>query len=253
MDRRNFLKAGAATGLTAAAAAPAAQATPLAALPKPGRVPDMDEYVAKVDAGLARIDAWSITADKPGFAGDRAATDALARTALQSLFVTGMLGDLPPEQQADPRMQDCVWGTAPRLGEAMDRMEQFLATRTEDDLARVQAALRDPAGMAERVADALDEQAELSGVSEWRRQQLRGTLMQAAWRLTNQPPALVIDEYRDKLRRVSASGVEVDAVRHHFGARLGERLFWDRAASAGGVVSIADVTDPPRNEHERLV
>jgi hypothetical protein len=118
MERRKFVAAFATTA-AGLAANPLGAAPPMPAevplLPPP---PDMEEYLTRVDQGLARIGNWSPTAGVTSFHGDRAATDALARTSLQAVFLTGMLGDLPipspPTFSPDGR-----WGYVARDGDSV--------------------------------------------------------------------------------------------------------------------------------------
>ncbi len=252
MDRRAFLGVGAASGL-ALTAPPPGSTPPAPAIPRPGPVDDMDAYLARVDGGMDRIARWSVTADHPAFTGDRAATDTLARSSIQTLYLTGMLGDLPIAQQQHAGMQERLWANLPLMDDALERMYDFLASRTDTDLARVQAALRGPDRVAERIADALDEQAALAGVSEWRRRQVRDTIGLAAWRLAHQPPALIVDEYQDKLARVDASDIAAEARTRWLASMVGERLFWVRAGAAGGVVGTGAIADSARSTRDRRI
>ncbi len=43
-------------------------------------MPDMDPYLARIDAGMAHIGRTSITAQYPNWRGDRDSADALFRT-----------------------------------------------------------------------------------------------------------------------------------------------------------------------------
>lgn len=252
MDRRAFLQATSMSSLTLAHVGARAEAPPVPPVPRPGRVDDMDAYLARVDAGLERIGRWSVTADFPAFSGDREAADTLAGSALQTLFITGMLGDLPEDQQQHPGMQERVWAALPRMDDACDRMHAFLSSKTADELSRVQAALRGPDGIAKRVIDALDVEAERTGVSAWRRQQLRDIASAAAWRLANQPPSLVIDEYREKIERVDASDIAAEARRRWLASRVGEELFWSRA-DAGSHVTTAALANSAQSRRERRI
>ena len=51
----------------------------------------MDDYLVQVDAGLARIDDWSVKSAVPDFTGDSAEIDELGRKSLKSLFLTECL------------------------------------------------------------------------------------------------------------------------------------------------------------------
>ncbi len=225
MQRRKFLAAFATTtaGLAATplGAAPPMPAEPVL-LPPP---PDMEEYLTRVDRGLERIEKWSLTAGATKLDGDRAATDALARTSLQALFLTGMLGDLPMPSQLHPGMQDRIWRAMPLFDQATDGMTAFLESRTDEDLARVQSALRTP-GTAQRVIDSLDAEAGRTDVSAPRRAQLRQLLQHVTWRLAHQPPSLLVSEYLDKVEKVADTDVESEARQRQLAARVGEELFW---------------------------
>ena len=225
MNRREFLVTGAGSAIAAAGigvpAAAAAGTLPIAA-------PDMTAYLARVDAGLERIGRWSPTAEFPRWAGDRPAADALARDALQALFLTGMFGDLPRESQLHAGMQDRLYANLGMLDRAYDGMTAYLRSRTPADLARAQAALRQPSsGSAVRMS--LDAEAAVLGVSEARRAQTRSLFEHAEWRLRTQPPALVVGEYLDKVERLTADDVASEAREREVAARVGEELFWRSA------------------------
>jgi hypothetical protein len=225
MERRDFLAAFAATAASVAAK-PVDVEPPLPEEIQPlTPPPDMDAYLARVDSGLVRIEKWSPTEHAASFTGDRVATDTLARASLQSLFLTGMLGDLPIPSQLHPGMQDRVWRAMPLFDQATDGMSTFLKSRTDNDLARVHDALRS-ASVRERIAAELDSEAMKTGVSAPRRAQLQQLVHHVAWRLAEQPPALIIDEYVDKVEKVAESDVESAARQRQLAARVGEEAFW---------------------------
>ena len=225
MKRRNFVAAFATTA-AGLAAKPLGAAPPMPAeVPPLLPPPDMEEYLTRVDQGLARIGGWSPTAGVTSFHGDRAATDALARTSLQAVFLTGMLGDLPIPSQLHPGIQDRMWNAMPLFDEAADGMTAFIESRTEEDLGRVQSALRAP-GTIQRVIDSLDAEAGRTGVSAPRRAQLREMLQHVTWRLAHQPPSLLVSEYMDKIEKVADTDVETEARQRHLAARIGEEVFW---------------------------
>jgi hypothetical protein len=122
-------------------------------------------------------------------------------------------------------MQDRMRRAIPLFDQATDGMTAFLESRTEEDLARVQSALRRP-GTAQRVIDSLDAEAGHTGVSAPRRAQLRQLLQHITWRLAHQPPSLVVSEYLDKVEKVADTDVESEARQRHLAARIGEELFW---------------------------
>lgn len=230
MDRRDFIAVTATTSATLASLASSAHAGAppelVAAMAVPP-VADMDEYVARVDAGLSRIGLWSVTAELKEFPGDRKATDRLVQVSMQSLFMTGMLGDLPLPQQLDPRMQERVERALPLFDEAADGMTAFLKSRTEMDLHEASANLRRP-GVSDAIIDGLVLEAGRTGVSAPRRGQLREMLKQMSWRLAHQPPALVVDEYLEKVARAAESDLETESRQRAIAARVGEEFFWEQ-------------------------
>jgi hypothetical protein len=226
MDRRGFLKAGATSaGLLAASAyAPAMQL----AHPRMEESPaDLDAYLARIDAGMARIGRWSSV----NFLDTRPSTpmleryDALGRVAFQSLFITGMVGDLPIETQKLPAVQGRVDQSMPIMDQATESMYGFLRSRRQSDLALVQRALRDH-GAGLKIIEALDAEAQVVGLSEQRREQTRSIFANAEWRLRNQPPELIVSEYLDKVERLTPTDVRQEAASQDFAARLADAAFW---------------------------
>lgn len=229
MERRDFIKV---TATSAVAASATSVCIPALSAGQPAHtagsstspIPDMTEYTARFDAGMARIGEWSLTSEYPDFtAGDREATDSLARVALQALYVTGMLSDLPVEAQADPVFQSRIQAAVPTMDEAADRMTAFLQSRTEAELAHVHEVLRNT-DAGSRIARALDHEAGLCSVSDSRRVHFSRMLDEVQWRMSHQPPALLVDEYLDKTSRLLASNVDAEARKQWLNARVGPLL-----------------------------
>lgn len=238
MERRRFLNASAAgasvvmiLGGSAWATVPESRGdgaqTPF--------VPDMDPYLARMDSGLDSIANWSPSGAFPEFAGDRQGVDELGRKALKTLYVTAMFADLPESAQRHPGVQERVLKALPEMDEATSSVADYLGSRTPEQLERAQRALRDSRNPAMQILESLDEQAALAGVSMGRRLQTRRIMTEAAWRLRNQPPALVIRETLGKVDKVSASDVSLEARRDLVASRAGEKLFWDHQQRQTGV------------------
>lgn len=228
MDRRDFIRTSTSSVLAVSGVGACA---PIMRLPaKPVVMPhDMDDYVARVDAGMARIAQWSPTADLPNFVGDREAADEMGRASMQSLFLTGMFSDLPIEGQLHPGMQERVIAAMPVMDKGVDGVSAFLRSRTEADMAAVQAALREwDAGV--QLAAAVDREAAHVGLSEWRRAQTRSMFAHAEWRLRTQPPSLIINECLGRVQKLSATDVTAASKQRALAARLGEAAFWRHAA-----------------------
>lgn len=226
MDRRRFIGWGTASAIGLAgtsACVPPLRGQQRAAMPT-----DMDDYLARLDAGTERIGRWSPADVVPGWSGDRPDADALARTALQSLFITGMIADLPVEAQMRPEVQRRIHAAMPLMDEATDRTTSFLQGVTASDLDRVQLGLRDFAA-GEQIFSALDQAAAANGLSSFRRAQTGEIFAQAEWRLRNQPPALIVGEYMEKVNKLAAADISTETRIRMLAAKAGEEAFWQAA------------------------
>lgn len=225
MDRRRFLGVNAASAASLLAGTSTA---PMLRLPdrRPDEMPaDMDAYLERIDDGMAHLGRWSSAHHFPDWQGDRASVDALGRAALQSIFLTGMVGDLPTEGQVHAGVQQRIRAAMPIMDEAVDSMTAYLRARPEGELAIVQAALRDH-GAGARVIGLMDTAAEQLGLSEWRRAQTRTLLAGVEWRLRNLAPELVISEYVGKVERMVAADAREEAATQALAARAAEAAFW---------------------------
>lgn len=222
MNRREFMNVAGKSALTTAGAAAC-----VPALHGKGQepMPDMDAYLAKIDAGMAHIGRSSITAQYPNWRGDRAGADALFRTSLQSMYLTGMFGDLPLKAQLHPGMQDRIWAAMPIMDEAAERTTDFVSSRTTQDLAAVQAALRDRT-LGSSLITSLDGHAASIGLSTERRAQTQVMLGQVEWRLRSQPPGLIVREYLDKVEKLPETDLAAEARQRLLIARVGDEVFW---------------------------
>lgn len=231
MDRRRFLGVNAASAASILAGSASASALRLPER-RPDEMPaDMDAYLARIDAGMARLGEWSSAEQFPNWSGDRAAVDAMGRAALQAMYFTGMVGDLPTDGQLHPGIQQRIESTMPVMDAAVDRMTAFLRERPASDLAVVQAALRDHDAGA-RIISLIDDGAASLGLSEWRRAQTRTLFANIEWRLRNQPPELMVSEYVGKIERMVAADAREEAATQELAARAAEAAFWQVQAKS---------------------
>ena len=233
MDRRNFIKRGA-VGATGFVAGTRPEGLAGAEVPKvpPLSTDEMESYLEKVDEGSSRILQWPL-AERLGIAGElEPEREELARKAVFSLYMAGMFGDLPVENQLHPGMQDRMWDAAPTMDEALDGLTEFLVAQPAESLETVRSALHGRPEVAHRIITLVDEEAERSGVSEPRRAQLRAIFNDTGWRLANQPPSLIVDEYVGKVQKVTASDVKELARERWLLSRFGEEVFWQAQESA---------------------
>jgi hypothetical protein len=232
MDRRRFVRAGTASiaGMTAGSVPPAASATDRLSGSAPS---DLDAYLARLDEGMRRLETWSLTDHFATWSGDRTEADKMARSITQSLYVTGMIADLPLDLQIRPEVQKRIDTAAPIMDDALDRTLTFLRSQTPAQLEHVQAALRDENAGA-KIIDRFDSMAAAAGVSERRRAHTRAILGQTEWRLRAQPPGTVVAEYVDKVERLVASDVASEMRARKLAARLGEETFWQEPQPSTG-------------------
>jgi uncharacterized membrane protein YgdD (TMEM256/DUF423 family) len=226
VNRREFMNVAGLSALTTASAAGCAPV--LKGLGAPAEPLDMDAYLARVDAGMAHIGRTSVTAQFPNWKGDRNAVDELFRGSMQSLYITGMFGDLPAKAQAHPGMQDRMWAAMPTMDAAADGMTAFLSSRTADDLRTVRAALRNQE-VGRTIINSIDAHAAIAGVSPQRRAQNQVMLGQAEWRLRSQPPALIVNEYLDKVEKLSETDVVAEARQRLAVAQVADDVLWQGA------------------------
>ena len=233
MDRRDFIRRSTvgASGMVVGGGATG----PLEGMepPKPKVVPpdDMDAYVATVDDGVARLSQLPLAERFPGLKDAGFDGESLGRKVMVSLYMAGMFGDLSVENQIYPGMQDRLWAAQPTMDEALDEMTDFVNRQRPEDLARVRTTLHTKPDVLRDIIGVVDSEAERSGVSEPRRAQLRAMLTDVGWRLENQPPGLIVDEYVNKVEKVTASDVEDAARQRWLKARYGEEIFWQAQES----------------------
>jgi hypothetical protein len=259
MDRRDFLRI-----TTTGASGILIFGTPsCAAIPKlsPSRtrlaLPDMDSYLSRVDSGMKSIDGWRPSEPFPEYRGDREFADSLCRKSLRTLYMTAMFSDLPAEGQLHPGMQDRIYAVMPEMDEATSGMEAFLESRSAEELDRLRKALRTSANPAMQIFEAIDTEAARCGVSERRRLQTRWMMTDANFRLRNQPPALVIHQSLDKVRKAAETDITREARADLITGRVAERLFWEeqnrQEPAAKGSDDKSAPDSPPRSKRQRRI
>jgi len=254
MDRRRFLQITAGTsGLIVLGSAPWASLPKLAAAsPRLNEMPDMDDYLARVDSGLDLIARWKPTADFPDFEGDRARMDDLAPKSLRTLYITGMLADLPREGQLHAGMQERVWNMMPEMDQATEGTEGYLKTRSERELDELQQTLRAHRTLGIDIFEALDGHAAVCGVSKERRLQTRVLFTDAAWRLRNQSPALLIDQTIQKAQRAAETDFRRESREDLIAARIGEGVFWAEQGRSDDTLTVAGTPHSDSVQYESL-
>lgn len=227
MDRRNFVRRGAlgASGLAAV------QGTPLAGTAERGGslLYSMDDYLAQVDVGLSRIDDWTPSSILPHLPEDAAGSDDLGRKIIRSLYMTAVFRDLDIKDQLHPGMQRRMADVQDTMDEALDGVNSLLERQSPQSLARVQTVLGEHPELMNRLGYFFDVEGGRNGVQTERQRRTRETLDHIGWRLANQPPALLIEEYRAKVLKLEATDLESAAYQRWMARQVGEEAFWEIA------------------------
>jgi hypothetical protein len=187
---------------------------------------DMDAYVAQIDQGMEHLATVPMENRIPVKGADYEARAELARKSLRALYLTGMVGDLALEAQADPRIQKRLLEAAPEIDDAVLSMTEFLSGLTDTEKADLQTVLLHKSNPAMQISEALTDESAVLGLSPQRRLQTRALVTHVSWRFRNQPPDLVIGEYVDKVVKLrDYKGQEIIDQRK-LAARIGEEAFW---------------------------
>ncbi len=240
MDRRDFLKVGAVAGGSAGLGALGCGAAleGLSAVPVPSLAElaalDMDGFLKSLDSSLGFIRSSSSLdgiVTKEVQAGARKDprlehSEDLVRKTLRSLLLTGSFGDLPEHGRVHPGMQSRMWSSLQEMDESVLGMNRLLTSLTPTERADVTRLLRDDPTVAPRVLDALDDEAVKAGVNDKRRGHLREVGKHACFRM-RQSTSLFIDDYDDKVKKVSVRDSSVESFQRRLMAQMGETAFWD--------------------------
>jgi hypothetical protein len=212
----------------------------------------MDEFLRDMDQRMVAMNSADFVREFTAGTTGRPLTDVqraalepkekLFRGMLRTLYLTQTFRDLPEEAQLHPGMQS-------RMREHIDEVDQtvtdvtgFMSGLDDDQRAKLQQQLRARPDLGMSIGEAIDDQAAIAGVSRKRRLQLRSMMMQASFRLKHSAPGAVIDEYVDKVQRMTAQGgAQADLTLRIAGRASSEQFFQDAPiGTQGGDVA----TDP---------
>lgn len=240
MERRDFLRAGIVAGGSVGLGAVGCGAVleGMSAMPVPSvaqlQALDMGGFLQGLDSSLGFIQS-SNTLDsvvskevqrtaraEPRF--ERA--DDTVRKVIRSMLLVGSFSDLPEEGRVHPGVQERMWNSMHEMDEAVFGMNDLLTSLTPTERADVRRLMREDAAAAPRILGALDDEAVKAGVNLKRREHMREVAKHACFRL-RQSTSGFIDEYDDKVKRVSVRDASATEVQRRLMAQLGEKAFWD--------------------------
>lgn len=236
MDRRDFLKVGAAAGAAAAGTGcvgdfTSPPATPAIATYSPEQ---MDAFLRKLDEGVGVVNQHAtlprmlprgvVNRFDPNDFGD-AKNDELLRKVLRSLVVSSSFRSLELEDQAHPGVQSRVWGSMGEMDSAVRETNALLEQLTPTERDDLRQAMRDDPELPRRFIETLDEHAARANIPMATRLQLRTAGLHACARV-KQSPSLVIDEYTEKCKKTLERSGSNEEVLRRTTARLGDEAAW---------------------------
>jgi hypothetical protein len=170
--------------------------------------PEMDGFLAQLDATMARIGNSPLTglfdlggkreAPKPS-----AADVLLLKKSLRSLALAGAHRELEGSAKAHPAVMRRIEAAAPEMDDAVFGVTELLEGLNAGDRVELQRRLRSDPEIPKRVAEWLDGHAASLNVPLERRMRLRTLAKHTTWRLANQPVGAIMDEYVDKVRKMA--------------------------------------------------
>jgi hypothetical protein len=171
------------------------------------------------------IGARSASERSPEVETKLAEKDALFRRMLGTLLVTQGFRELPVETQLDPAVQARMWSHMDDIGATVFEVTDTLAALDETHRARLRTVLEREPDLPMDLGELIDARAASAGISSGSRRQLRRMMSQSAFRMRHGDPSSIIDEYVDKVARVTES-TERHGDALHLSKQLGERSFW---------------------------
>jgi len=187
----------------------------------------------KLDERLAWIDKQplpaNLTPDRPITLGKNlsdAQVEALFRTSIKTLYITGRFMDLPDDLKVHPEMQSRILAAQPMMDDAVLGVTALLESLSNEDHRHIQTALRSRSDVAETLSVMLNEPAKEDGIPFKRRMELRSSVLSLAEKMTEQSPALTIDPYVKKVRKVESRPRTHAEEQRMWAAKFGEDAFW---------------------------
>lgn len=253
MERRRFLQLGAAAGAAVAGGTGCSTMWASAAATTPD-LPDMESFFGKLDAAMAAIAggtplgdfaAKRCAANDPAPARDGRDADPpkrsfapgerlLMQKALRSLTLVGAVHELPEHARQHPGMLARLKAGMPEMDDAVFGMTQLLADLSRTERVELRRRLQREPDLPMRMAEALDAQAKRHQIPLERRLRLRRLASHVAWRLRNQPPDILLDEYVTKVRKVAARNGYDEQLQRQLAARASTAALLSYPAAISG-------------------
>jgi len=194
----------------------------------------MDQFLGRFDSGLEAISEGSMFDEMAAVIGKEHAesrrdrldqAEALGKRAMRTLYVTGMFRDLPEEARLHPGVQERMWGAVPEMEQSIWETTALLENLSEEKRARLKRVLEEKPDTVARIGEALDRRAAAGGIPLKRRLHLRHMMFEVGGRLRHSP-ALAIDEYVGKVRKVESWSGDDAEIRRRLIAHHGKEHLW---------------------------
>jgi len=239
MERRRFLRAGAAVGVGVGAAAGGASCATLGTVAQkllkqqPLTDKEMDRYLVQMDRGLAEISSRPLMAELlPKVAqcktmvASLAPQEALVRKSLRSLYFTAMHSGLPEKNRDHPGLRRRIERIAPEMDEAVFTMAGSLDALSDTELGNLQSYLKQKPDTGLQVCELFEGGAKDIGLPFARRMQMRSMMSNLTYRLGAQPPSRLIDEYVSKVQKVASRNGQTEELKRYLTTAGSNATFW---------------------------
>lgn len=225
MKRRDLL-----LGSAAAVSAPAAAANAATQTKVVHDAARVEERLRQVDKRMAYFSELDLSPRPPASPEEEelfGTRTRLGRAALRSLYFTGAFMEFEEHERLHPGVQERMRRLQPEMDEAVLGMSRLLESMTPADHKALREELkRDPdAGL--RIGERLQEVAAEDGMSFSRRVDLRVALDDFMRRMRAQNPALVLEGYTEKAKRLQRTQLSELERERMVQVRAGEQAFWD--------------------------
>lgn len=179
---------------------------------------DMSAYLAQLDGILANIDRiedapeWNSGPFAASHMSDeqREAHGRLAKGIMRSLTIAGMYNDLDETDRMHPGMQSRLWASADEITRTFDQLDAVFTSMTAEQRGALRERLRSEPNLMNEVHATLDRKAAEFGLPAKRRRALRNLLGQAAFRLREQDPGLLFDQFSEQYARLKRQALAAD-------------------------------------------
>jgi len=241
MDRRGFLRSGSVAGLGATVGTGCIRGL----LPPPVTEAEIKQIIAEMDGGLDRLSRYDMVdaVERTTAAPLNVTSDdrELTRKSVRAMYTSAVFRSMPTEAQLHPAVQDRVLGQLPEIDEAVFGMTARIAKVTGDERDDIGRTLRADRAIPEHIGQTFDRGMSALHMTFARRSQVRSIFKQVGWRMQKQSPSTVIDEYVDKVARVTGKVGSQAELERRVVAQIGNDAYWRHQQRIAGMFALNQV------------